>query len=138
VRGVRVYGFVPQGARLTVSVFVVEDSKNMQLALADLLDVLGGFKVLAAVRTETEATDWLYRNRGKWKLATLDLLIDEGTGFNLIRRCKESPDAGHVVVLSDYVTPAVKSRCLELGADAVFTKAEIKEFSDYVMTLQQA
>jgi two-component system OmpR family response regulator len=122
---------------LKVSVFVVEDSKNMQSALVDLLDVLGGFEVLAAVGTETEATDWLYRNRGKWQLATLDLLIDEGSGFNLIRRCKESPDAGRVVVLSDYVTPVIRTRCLELGADAVFTKSEIKEFSEYVMTLKQ-
>jgi DNA-binding NarL/FixJ family response regulator len=129
-------GLVLDGVEVTVSVFVVEDSKNMQSALVELLEVLGGFEVLAAVGTETEATDWLYRNRGKWKLATLDLLIDEGSGFNLIRRCKESPDAGKVVVLSDYVTPVVKIRCLELGADAVFTKSEIKEFSEYVTTLK--
>ena len=45
-------------------------------------------------------------------------------------------DAGKVVVLSDYVTPVVKIRCLELGADAVFTKSEIKEFSEYVTTLK--
>ena len=107
----------------------------MQSALVDLFNALGGFDVLATVSTETEATEWLYRHRGQWQLATLDLLLDEGSGFNLIQRCKLEPDGGQVVVLSDFVTPVVRDRCLELGADAVFHKSEAKEFADYVLKL---
>ena len=121
---------------MSVSVLVVEDSKNMQSALVDLFNTLGGFNVLATVATETEATEWLYRNRGGWQLVTLDLLLDEGSGFNLIQRCKLEPGAGQVVVLSDFVTPVVRDRCLELGADAVFHKSESREFADYLLTLR--
>ena len=39
-------------------------------------------------------------------------------------------------VLSDYATLNIKLRCVELGADSVFTKGEFKAFVDYVLALR--
>lgn len=123
---------------MAISTLVVEDSKDMQAALRDLFSTLGGFDVVAVASTETEATELLFDYQGNWQLLTLDLLLAEGSGFNLIQRAKVYPSAGKVVVLSDYVTPVIKLKCLNLGADAVFSKSESKHFADYVSRLVKA
>jgi DNA-binding NarL/FixJ family response regulator len=119
----------------TVRVFLVEDSLHMQTALKDLFETLGHFEVLATVATETQATAWLQAHEGEWHIAVVDLMLDEGTGFNLVRRCHSQPDAGTIIVLSDFVTPAVEKRCLQQGADAVFKKNDATAFANYVAAL---
>jgi two-component system OmpR family response regulator len=115
-----------------LNVFLVEDSDLMQLALTDLLDSIGGFRVVGAAAGESEATQWLFDNEGKWDVVTIDLTLQEGMGFNLIARFKRQKPAGKVVVLSDFVTPAVGARCLELGADAAFSKHDVVAFTEYL------
>jgi CheY-like chemotaxis protein len=127
----------PADARNPVSVLMVEDSKNIQNVLTDLFNAIGGFRIDACVTTEMEATAWLQQHRGQWQLATIDLVLHEGSGFNLIQRCKAPGQAGHVVVLSDFVTPAIEERCRAMGADAVFNKADVKGLTDYLEGLLQ-
>ena len=131
--------YPPQaGDEVAINTLVVEDSKDMQAALLDLFSTLGGINVVAMATTETEATELIFGQEGDWQLVTLDLLLAEGSGFNLIHRCKAYPNVGKVVVLSDYVTPVIKLKCLNLGADAVFSKSESKHFADYVASLVKA
>lgn len=118
-----------------IPVFLVEDSRHMQAALADLFDVVGGFSIVSAVGTETAATAWLQQRRSEWGLAVVDLMLDEGTGFNLLQRLKTARPASPVAVLSDFVTPAVEARCRAMGADAVFRKADTREFSQFLEQL---
>jgi DNA-binding NarL/FixJ family response regulator len=115
-----------------IPILVVEDSKNMQAVLDDLFENIGGYEVRARLRTESEATEWLMNNRGRWKLAVIDLILDDGSGFNLIERCVADQDDGALVVLSDFASPAIKQRCLAMGADAVFGKGEGREFANYL------
>jgi DNA-binding NarL/FixJ family response regulator len=110
----------------------------MQSALLDLLATLEGFEVVAMVPGETLATEWLQDHPGGWDVATIDLLLDEGSGFNLIHRCKDQPDAGLVVVLSDFVTPVVEQRCRDFGADAVFRKTDANQFAQWLTDLRLA
>lgn len=119
----------------TIQVFLVEDSRNMQSALAELFHVVGGFEIVAAVGTETAATAWLQQSRSHWGLAVVDLMLDEGTGFNLLQRLKAARPAAELVVLSDFVTPAVEARCRALGADAVFRKVDSHGFGKYLEQL---
>lgn len=128
----------PLGAgagRPPLSVLVIEDSKHIQSVLADLFHAIGGFEVAAFLATEGQATEWLDQHRGQWQLATIDLVLHEGSGFNLIQRCKELGGSGHVVVLSDYVTPAIEERCRRMGADAVFNKADVAGLTRYLEDL---
>ena len=116
---------------MAVRVFVVEDSKPMQALLCDLLDSVGGFELVGMAANETSATEWLLRHRGGWDLAIVDLLLAEGSGFTLIARCNKEP-GGAVLVFSDFVSPAVRERCIRLGADGVISKAEFGELRSYL------
>lgn len=116
---------------MPVRVFVVEDQKPMQVLITDLLESVGGFEVVGTAPSETSATDWLYRHPGGWDLAIVDLLLAEGSGFTLIGRCNKEP-AGAVLVFSDFVSPAVRQRCIRLGADGVISKAQFGELRAYL------
>ena len=116
---------------MTVRVFLVEDQRPMQDLLRDLLDSLGGFELVGLADNETDATDWLQRHRGGWDLAIVDLLLAEGSGFTLLMRCNKEP-GGAVVVFSDFVSPAVRQRCIRLGADGVISKAQFAELRAYL------
>lgn len=116
-------------------VFLVEDIQRMRGLLTDLFSSMGGFKVIAQTSTEAEANLWLEDNRGQWDLAIVDLVLDQGAGMNVIRRCKADPDGGRVVVFSSYATPGVRQHCIALGADAVFDKSETEAFISWVSDL---
>jgi len=116
---------------MAVRVFMVEDSRPMQVLLRDLLDSVGGFEIVGEAASETGATDWLLRHRGGWDLAIVDLLLAEGSGFTLVSRMNKDP-GGAVVVFSDFVTPVVRQRCIRLGADGVISKAQFGELRAYL------
>jgi DNA-binding NarL/FixJ family response regulator len=116
---------------MAVRVFLVEDQKPMQDLVQDLLGSVGGFDLVGMSATETSATDWLHRHRGGWDLAIVDLLLAEGSGFTLISRCNKEP-GGAVLVFSDFVSPAVRQRCIRLGADGVISKAQFAELRAYL------
>jgi DNA-binding response OmpR family regulator len=114
------------------AVLLVEDSWAMQSTLAELIKVMGTLAVACTAMGETQATDWLYNHPQGWDLAVLDLMLDEGSGFALIHRCKTENPGASVVVFSEFATPVLKSHCLEIGADAVFRKSELPQFVRYL------
>ena len=109
-------------------VFLVEDIQRMRGLLNDLFSSMGGFRVVAAASTEAEANLWLEDHLGQWDLAIVDLVLDQGAGMNVIRRCKADPNGGRIAVFSSYATPGVRQHCLDLGADEVFDKSETGRF----------
>jgi DNA-binding NarL/FixJ family response regulator len=109
-------------------VFLVEDLQRMRGLLGDLFASIGGFRVVATASTEAEANLWLDEHHGGWDVAIVDLVLEQGAGMNVIRRCKADRDGGRVVVFSSYATPGVRQHCLDLGADAVFDKGETAQF----------
>ena len=109
-------------------VFLVEDLQRMRSLLADLFSSMGGLKVVGASSTEAEAKLWLEDHPGGWDVAVIDLVLDQGAGMEVIRRCKADPGGGRVVVFSSYATPGVRQHCLDLGADAIFDKSETERF----------
>jgi DNA-binding NarL/FixJ family response regulator len=109
-------------------VLLVEDLQRMQGLLADLFASIGGLRVVGTATTEAEAKLWLEDHPAEWDVAVVDLVLDQGAGMEVIRRCKAQPTAGKVVVFSSYATPGVRQHCLNLGADAVFDKGQTGEF----------
>jgi CheY-like chemotaxis protein len=121
------------GAFMAVRVFLVEDTKPMQQLIGDLLVSVGGYELVGSAAGETNATEWLQKNRGCWDLAIVDLLLAEGSGFTLISRCnKDAEGSGAVLVFSDFVSPAVQQRCKHLGADNVISKAHFSQLRSYL------
>jgi DNA-binding NarL/FixJ family response regulator len=115
-----------------VRILVVEDSPHMQAALTDLAGSIEGSRVRATLRSEEEATEWLLQHKQDWDIATIDLVLQEGSGFNLIRRLRDQHPTGTIVILSEFATPAIEHRCRELGADAVFRKSNASAFANYL------
>ena len=113
---------------MDLRVFLVEDLQRMRGLLGDVFASIGGFRVVAAASTEAEANLWLDDHPGGWDVAVIDLVLEQGAGMNVIRRCRMDPNAGRVVVFSSYATPGVRQHCLDLGADAVFEKGQTSEF----------
>lgn len=122
---------------MTVRVFLVEDMKQVQGVLADLLSSIGDFQLVDACATEAEAKLWLAENAGAWDLAIIDLVLDQGTGMAVIPHARDAAlrDGGNVVVFSDYASDGIRNHCLNLGADAVFLKSQIHELMDYCSEL---
>lgn len=112
---------------MELKVFLVEDIQRMHGLLHEVFESIGG-TVVATASTEAEAKLWLDDHRGQWDLAVIDLVLEQGAGLEVIRRCKADPTGGKVVVFSSYATPGVREHCLELGADAVFDKHAPQDF----------
>lgn len=113
---------------MDLRVFLVEDVHRMRGLLGDMLASIGGFTIVAATSTEAEANLWLDEHPGGWDVAIVDLVLEQGAGMHVIRRCKADPQGGRIVVFSSYATPGVRQHCLDLGADAVFDKGQTAEF----------
>ncbi|MCC2632646.1 response regulator [Ramlibacter sp.] len=109
---------------VTIAVFLVEDLRQVEGALTDYLSSLGDFRVVATARTEAEANHWLQEHPGEWDALILDLVLDQGSGMNVISRARAQPGAGKIAVFSGYASEGIRQHCLALGADAVFDKAE--------------
>jgi CheY-like chemotaxis protein len=115
---------------MELRVFLVEDIQRMHGLLHDLFETIGA-TVVATAATEAEALLWLEDHPGEWDLAVVDLVLDQGAGMSVIRRCKADPTGGKVVVFSSYATPGVRQHCQELGADMVFDKGDPSGFLDW-------
>ena len=113
---------------MELKVFLVEDLQRMRGLLADLFSSMGGLQVVGSASTEAEARLWLDDHRGEWDVVVVDLVLDQGSGMEVIRSCRAQPGGGKVVVFSSYATPGVRQHCLDLGADAVFDKSETGGF----------
>lgn len=115
-----------------VRVFLVEDMKHLRSILEDLLHSLGNFTVVGTAGTEAEANFWLEEHPRCWDLVIADLVLDQGTGFGVVKKCRQRAQACKVVVLSDYVTPVIQRHCLSLGADAAIAKSDMPAFLDFL------
>ena len=115
---------------------MVEDSREIISVIEDLLAPDGRFHIAGRNATESEAAAWLDEHPHDWDLAVIDLVLRDGSGFNVIRRYRDANENARIVVLSDYATLNIKLRCVELGADAVFTKGEFKAFIAYISAIR--
>ncbi|WP_038218014.1 response regulator [Xenophilus azovorans] len=112
--------------------FLVEDNPTIRDNLIPTLADLADAPVVGVAETESEATAWLRAHADTWHLAVVDLFLREGSGLGVLGACARRQPHQRVVVLTNYATPDIRARCLELGADAVFDKSnELDDFFDY-------
>ena len=107
--------------------------------MGDLLQSLGDFRIVGSAATEAEALAWLDQHAGHWDLAIIDLVLDQGTGINVIARARLRGQQASVAVLSSYVSTGIRRHCLKLGADAAFQKdSELGDFLAFCSALPGA
>jgi two-component system OmpR family response regulator len=126
---------LPDTAAALSKVVILEDSLHIQIALKLLIESVSGFRVVAVESTAATGIDWAKRHPGEWDIAVVDLMLEEGDGFEVIRWFASQPECGHIIVYSAYVTPVIEGHCLELGANAVFPKEAAAKMAKYIENL---
>lgn len=113
-------------------VFLAEDLSRMRGLLIDLFSSTGEFQVVGTACTEAEAERWLIEHGDGWDVAIIDLVLDEGSGTNVVRRARRQHYGGVIAVFSSCVTENLREHCYSLGADSVFDEAETSRFVQWL------
>ncbi|WP_448253642.1 response regulator [Ottowia oryzae] len=121
----------------TVRTYIVEDNPTIRENLVATLEELGGVASIGFAETEEQGSGWLTSPDGQWDLAIVDLFLKQGSGLGVIQACKDRNAHQKVVVLTNYATPDIRTRCTQLGVDAVFDKStDIDALIEFCLDLQ--
>lgn len=116
----------------TLRTFIVEDNPVILNNLIATLEELSDVQVVGSVGSEREAVSELQRREGQVDLVIVDVFLTSGSGLGVLRSAQDMKLLARRVVLSNYATPDMRRRCLELGADRVFDKSsELEELIAY-------
>ena len=103
--------------------FIVEDSPVIRENLIATLEELLPVQVVGTAEDEATAVQWLAQPGNSVDLLIVDIFLKTGTGLGVLRAAAAQPQCEHVVVLSNYATPDMRTKCMSLGADEVFDKS---------------
>ncbi len=103
--------------------FIVEDSAIIRENLVATLEELLPVQVVGTAADEAGAVAWLSDRTHACDLAIIDIFLARGTGLGVLKAVRGVKDGMKLVVLSNFATPDMRSKCLELGADRVFDKS---------------
>ena len=116
--------------------YIVEDSPVIRENLIATLEELVPIEVVGTAEDESSAVLWLAQPGNQADLLIIDIFLKGGTGLGVLRAASAPAGRGHIVVLSNYATPDMRRKCLELGADQVFDKSnEIDALIQYCCRL---
>lgn len=103
-----------------------------------MIDAIAGAELVMSVGTEQQASQWLRAHPADWDLAVVDLFLDQGHGFQVLRQCHRRKPAQKAVVLTNYTRDPVRQYAREAGADAVFDKSfEMEALEQYVAAMSR-
>ena len=115
-----------------VSAFLVEDEQAIRDTLVEAMEEIAPLNFVGVADSEKTASDWLTAHPDDWDLVIVDLFLAQGSGFGVLRRCKDRPARQKMVVLTGYTQAHLVERCLEVGANAVFDKSkDIEELVEF-------
>ena len=119
--------------------YLVEDSPVIRESLIATLEDLVPVRVVGTADDESTAVQWLTGDGNEAQLVIVDLFLKGGSGMGVLRCAQSLRPRCKMVVLSNYATPDVRRKCLELGADRVFDKSnEIDALIQFCSRLARA
>ena len=101
--------------------FIVEDSPVIRENLVAALEEMAPIDVVGTAEDESGAISWLKDAQHRCDLVVVDIFLKSGSGLGVLKAAAHLP--AKLVVLSNYATPDMRRKCLELGADRVFDKS---------------
>ena len=109
----------------TLKAFLVEDSPVIQQSLVAALEELAPVEVIGTAEDERSAVEWLgaRADPSDCDLVIIDIFLKAGSGLGVLRAARDLHTPMTLIVLSNYATPDIQRRCLELGASRVFDKS---------------
>jgi len=107
----------------TLRTYIVEDSAVIRENLVATLEELVPVTVVGFAEDEATAVDWLRQPGNDCQLGIVDIFLKKGSGLGVLQALRRSDKKLKLVVLSNYATPDMRRKCIELGADKVFDKS---------------
>jgi DNA-binding NarL/FixJ family response regulator len=103
--------------------YIVEDSPVIRENLIATLEEMVPLEVIGTADDESTATHWLKRPDNACDLVIIDIFLKSGSGLGVLQAARSTGQPCKLVVLSNYATPDMRRKCLQLGADKVFDKS---------------
>ena len=103
--------------------FIVEDSPVIRENLVAALEEMAPIEVVGTAEDEAGAISWLTGAANRCDLVVVDIFLKSGSGLGVLKAASASSLPMKLVVLSNYATPDMRRKCLELGADRVFDRS---------------
>jgi DNA-binding NarL/FixJ family response regulator len=103
--------------------YIVEDSAVIRDNLIATLQELTDVEVVGFAEDEHTATAWLNVAENLAPLVIVDIFLKHGSGLGVLQSAANSAMGRKWVVFSNYATPAMRLKCLALGADRLFDKS---------------
>lgn len=113
----------PSSSMHPLKTYVVEDSPLIRENLIATLEELVPVEVVGTAEDEASAVHWLAQRGSEFDLLIVDIFLKSGSGLGVLRAAQRLAGRHKTVVLSNYATPDMRRKCLELGADRVFDKS---------------
>ena len=121
---------------MPLKAFIVEDSPVIRENLIAALEELAPVQVVGTADDEPSAVRWLSAPGHPCELVIIDIFLKRGSGLGVLRHASELRKPMSLVVLSNYATPDMRRKCMELGASRVFDKSnEIDALIQYCSRL---
>lgn len=116
--------------------FVIEDSSLIRQNLVGALEELAPVRVVGGAASQLDAVLQLSMNALKCDLVIVDIVLKQGTGLGVLAEPAVHRAGRRFVVLSNFATPDIAQRALQLGAERVFDKSrDIDGLIDYCREL---
>jgi len=103
--------------------FIVEDSPVIRENLIAALEELAPVQVVGTADDEPSAVNWLSSHQQLCDVVIIDIFLRSGSGLGVLRSASSLQRPLKLIVLSNYATPDMRRKCLELGASRVFDKS---------------
>lgn len=112
------------------NVLVIEDSPMIRDSLVDIINADARRRVTAIADTEKDAIDIV--RRGNIDIAIIDLQLRQGSGVGVLQQLGQETSVLKIV-LTNFSSPQMRQRCLDLGANYYFDKS--REFELVVQVI---
>jgi DNA-binding NarL/FixJ family response regulator len=116
--------------------YIVEDSPVIRENLIATLEEMVPVQVVGTAEDESSAMHWLAKPDNACDLVIIDIFLKSGSGLGVLQTARQAAAQRKLIVLSNYATPDMRRKCLQLGADKVFDKSnEIDGLINYCSRL---
>jgi DNA-binding NarL/FixJ family response regulator len=113
----------PPGSDGALQAYLVEDNVLVRDNLIAALEELAPLHFVGSAADESVALQWLSAEARGCDLVIVDIFLRSGSGLGVIAAARRRLPGAALVVLSNYATAEMRTRCLAGGADRVFDKS---------------
>lgn len=116
--------------------YIVEDSPVIRENLVAALEEMTPVEVVGTAEDEVSARHWLEEKANECDLVIIDIFLRKGSGLGVLQGLAQTRRDCKRIVLSNFATPDMRRKCLDLGAHKVFDKSnEIDALIGYCLRL---